>query len=156
MLYKLWDKGVRGQMWSYVDALYSRSIRQVRVGAALSDVVEMGVAQPGRYLVVYSYYTISNYVDDLTDAYQDATPGIPLPQQDTAAGAAPRVHSFLFADFFGAAECPGDLQRGVDAARAWCCKWRVQANIGPPKSAVMVFAPEHTEAGPATSPGDLR
>jgi hypothetical protein len=93
LMYKLWDKGVRGQMWSYVDALYSRSIRQVRVGAALSDVVEMGVAQPGRYLVVYSYYTISNYVDDLTDAYQDATPGIPLPQQDTAAGAAPRVHT---------------------------------------------------------------
>jgi hypothetical protein len=27
-------------------------------------------------------------------------------------------------------------------ARAWCNKWRMQANIGPAKTAVMVFAPE--------------
>ncbi len=70
-MYKLWDKGVRGQMWSYyIDALYSRSIRQVRVGAALSDVVEMGVAQGDTLsCTLYDFY-----VDDLTDAYQDATP----------------------------------------------------------------------------------
>jgi hypothetical protein len=52
----------------------------------------------------------------------DATPGIPLPQhRRTQQMALPLESSFLFADvFFGAAECPGDLQRGVDAARAWC------------------------------------
>ncbi len=83
-----------------------------------------------------------------TDAYHTATPGIPLPQVDTADGAAPRIHSLLLADdCFGATECPSDLQRGVDAARAWCCKWRVQANIGPKTSAVMVFAPEHADQG---------
>jgi hypothetical protein len=146
LMYKLWAKGVRGRMWSYIDALYSRSVRQVRVGTALSDAVEidMGVAQGDTLsCTLYDFY-----VDDLTDAYQTATPGIPLPQEDTADGAAPRIHSFLFADdFFGAAECPSDLQRGVDAARAWCCKWRVQANIGPKKSAVMVFAPEHADQG---------
>ena len=49
-------------------------------------------------------------------------------------------------------ECPSDMQRGVDAARAWCCKWRVQANIGPPKSAVMVFAPEHPLAMALATP----
>jgi hypothetical protein len=55
-MYKLWDKGVRGRMWSYIDALYSRSTRQVRVGVALSDAVDidMGVAHAGGYLVVYS------------------------------------------------------------------------------------------------------
>jgi hypothetical protein len=63
----------------------------VRVGAALSDAVEidMGVAQADTLsCTLYDFY-----VDDLTDAYQDATPGIPLPQEDTAAGAAPRVHT---------------------------------------------------------------
>jgi hypothetical protein len=52
----------------------------------------------------------------------------------------------LLDDFLGVAESPNDLRCGVDAARAWCHKWRVQANIGPRKSAVMVFAPEHAAA----------
>ncbi len=34
------------------------------------------------------------------------------------------------------------LQAGVSAVRAWCDKWRMQANVGPGKSAVVLFAPE--------------
>jgi hypothetical protein len=31
------------------------------------------------------------------------------------------------------------LQLGINACKAWCDKWRMQANVGPGKSAVMVF-----------------
>jgi hypothetical protein len=43
----------------------------------------------------------------------------------------------------GIAESPGELQHGITVARAWCNKWCMQANIGPAKTAVMIFAPEH-------------
>ncbi len=83
------------------------------------------------------------YVDDLTDAYDSAGAGVPLPAQQQHGGASQRINSFLFADdFLGLAESTDSMQRGVSAARTWCHKWRVQANIGPKKSAVMVFAPD--------------
>lgn len=79
-------------------------------------------------------------------AYEEACPGVPLPAQQ-AGNAAPtldRLASQLFADdFMGIAETPEALQQGVAAARRWCDKWRMQANIGPAKTAVMVFAPDH-------------
>ncbi len=30
----------------------------------------------------------------------------------------------------------------MDVTHAWCCKWRMKANVGPKKSAVMLFTPE--------------
>jgi hypothetical protein len=37
---------------------------------------------------------------------------------------------------------PQALQQAVDVTHAWCCKWRMKANVGPNKSAVMLFAPQ--------------
>ncbi len=47
LLYKLWQKGIRGRIWTYIAALYSKSVRRVRVGSALSTGVniDLGVAQ---------------------------------------------------------------------------------------------------------------
>ncbi len=65
-----------------------------------------------------------------------------------------RVSALMFADdFAGLAGSAAQLQAGVSAARAWCDKWRMQANVGPGKSAVMLFAPE--AAAQPLGDGDL-
>jgi hypothetical protein len=52
------------------------------------------------------------------------------------------ISALMFADdFVGLAGSPAELQAGVGAARDWCGKWRMQANVGPGKTAVMLFAP---------------
>ncbi len=47
LLYKLWQAGVRGRLWHYIDTLYCTSRRAVRVGGHMSEVIEidLGVAQ---------------------------------------------------------------------------------------------------------------
>jgi hypothetical protein len=62
------------------------------------------------------------------------------------------VNSIFADDFMGIAESPGELQHGITVARAWsvqqingACK---PINIGPAKTAVMVFAPEHAPPTP--------
>jgi hypothetical protein len=80
---------------------------------------------------------------------------VALPAQDAAAGETEqgRLASQLFADdFMGLAESPTALQQGITAARDWCNKWRMQANVGPAKTALMVVAPEH---GPPLAEGSL-
>jgi hypothetical protein len=118
------------------------------VGGALSAhvTIDLGVAQGDT--LSCTLYDI--YVDDLTDAYDSAGAGVSLPACQPGGGTTDhRIHSFLFADdFLGVAESCSDLQRGVNAARSWCRKWRVQANIGPKKSAVMVFAPDKATQTP--------
>ncbi len=73
LLYKLWQKGIRGRIWSYIAALYSNSVRQVRVSGALSAsvIIDLGVAQGDT--LSCTLYDI--YVDDLTDAYDSAGAG---------------------------------------------------------------------------------
>jgi hypothetical protein len=143
LLYKLWHAGVRGRLWRYIAALYSTSSRAVRVGNEVSQLVsiDLGVAQGD----TLSCILFDIFVNDLVAAYKAACPGVPLPAPPQEGG--PLVQdtlaSLLFAyDFVGLAESPAALQRGVDAARAWCNKWRMQANVGPAKTAVMVFAPD--------------
>ena len=50
----------------------------------------------------------------------------------------------LFADdFVGVSEFKDQLQRLKDVMYAYCCKWRLKANVS--KSAVMVFARESVD-----------
>jgi hypothetical protein len=44
-------------------------------------------------------------------------------------------------DIVGLAGSPAELQAGVAAARDWCGMWQMQANVGPSKTAVKLFAP---------------
>ena len=144
LLYKLWQAGVRGRLWHYIDALYRTSHRAVRVGGHTSEVVDidLGVAQGD----TLSCILFNIFVNDLIAAYQQACPGVALPAQDAAAGETEhsRLASQLFADdFMGLAESPTALQQGISAARDWCNQWRMQANVGPAKTAAVVFAPNH-------------
>jgi hypothetical protein len=57
-----------------------------------------------------------------------------------------KLIALLSADDFSAlADSLEGLQLLVDATCMWCCKWRMKANVGPTKSAVMLFAPECAE-----------
>ena len=84
------------------------------------------------------------FIDDLVRAVDTACPGVPLPVPDDAdALLARRLVALLFADDFNAlSDTPQGLQKAVDVTYEWCCKWRMKANVGPNKSAVMLFAPE--------------
>ena len=98
-IFFFWQKGIRGRIWSYIDALYSKSVRQVRVGGALSAhvTIDLGVAQGDT--LSCTLYDI--YVDDLTDAYDSAGAGVSLPACQPGGGTTDhRIHSFIFADDF--------------------------------------------------------
>ena len=52
-----------------------------------------------------------------------------------------KIGGLLFADdFVGASDPEESLQQLIDVACAYCCRWRLRANVG--KSAVMVCARE--------------
>jgi hypothetical protein len=54
-----------------------------------------------------------------------------------------RLVALLLADDFNAlSDTPQGLQKAMDVTYEWCSKWRMKANVGPNKSAVMLFAPE--------------
>jgi hypothetical protein len=131
LLYKLWHKGVRGPMWRYIRAMYTSTARSVRCGDATSCEVQidLGTAQGD----TLSCILFDLFIDDLLQAVDAACPGVPLPVPDTVdASLARRLVALLFADDFNAlADSPQRLQQAVDVAYAWCCKWRMKANVGP-------------------------
>ena len=54
------------------------------------------------------------------------------------------IGGLLFADdFVGVSNSEEELQRLINVAHAYCCKWRLKANVS--KSAVVVFARELVE-----------
>ena len=55
-----------------------------------------------------------------------------------------RIGGMLFADdFVGVSDSGEELQKLIDVVHAYCCKWRLKANVS--KSAVMVFATDTVE-----------
>ena len=95
--------------------------------------IDLGVAQGD----TLSCILFNMFINDMLRQYAAACDGVPLPGVPDGG----RFVAQLFADdFAGVAETPVQLQHGIDACKAWCDKWRMQANIGPTKSAVMVFA----------------
>ena len=54
------------------------------------------------------------------------------------------IGGMLFADdFVGVSDSGEELQKLIDVVHAYCCKWRLKANVS--KSAVMVFARDAVE-----------
>ena len=95
--------------------------------------IDLGVAQGD----TLSCILFNMFINDMLRQYAAACDGVPLPGVPDGG----RFVAQLFADdFAGVAETPVQLQHGIDACKAWCGKWRMQAKIGPAKSAVMVFA----------------
>ena len=147
LMYKLWQSGIRGRLWHYIDSLYARSYRCARVGGTQSSwvTIDLGLAQGD----TLSCVLFNLYINDLLQAYDNAACGIQLPSVRDSAEQCVLASQLFADDFVGLAESSDGLQAGVSAAYTWCNRWRMQANVGPAKSAVMLFAPE-------MAPGPLR
>ncbi len=118
-MYKLWQAGVRGRLWS-IDALYTKSVRQVRLRGNLSNLVtiDLGVAQGDTLPRIL----FKLYMNDMLAQYEAVCDGVPLPG---VAGTGDKFVAQLFADdFAGVAATVEALQLGIDACKAWCDKWQ--------------------------------
>ncbi len=103
-MYKLWHKGIRGPIWTYIRAMYTGTARPVRCGDATSAEVhvDLGTAQGD----TLSCVLFDLFIDDLVQAVDIACAGVPLvplPVPDNAdALLARRLVALLFADDFNA------------------------------------------------------
>ena len=79
----------------------------------------------------------SVFINGLLKVVEQAGLGVELSDGSTIGG-------MLFADdFVGVSNSEEELQRLINVAHAYCCKWRLKANVS--KSAVVVFARELVE-----------
>ena len=77
------------------------------------------------------------FINGLLKEVEQAGLGVELSDGSTIGG-------MLFADdFVGVSNSEEELQRLINVAHAYCCKWRLKANVS--KSAVVVFARELLE-----------
>ena len=77
------------------------------------------------------------FINGLLKEVEQAGFGVELSDGSTIGG-------MLFADdFVGVSNSEEELQRLINVAHAYCCKWRLKANVS--KSAVVVFARELVE-----------
>ena len=132
---KLWELGVRGKMWRVIKEMYRVSRSAVLLDGECSEAfdVQQGVAQ-GCSL---SPILFSVFINGLLKEVEQAGLGVELSDGSTIGG-------MLFADdFVGVSNSEEELQRLINVAHAYCCKWRLKANVS--KSAVVVFARELVE-----------
>ena len=128
--FKLWDMGVKGRIWRVIKKMYESSRSAVLLEGEQSAAfkVEQGVAQ-GCNL---SPILFSVFINGLLKEVEQAELGIELSNGAIIGG-------MLFADdFVGVSDSGEELQKLIDVVHAFCCKWRLKANVS--KSAVMVFA----------------
>ena len=79
----------------------------------------------------------SVFINGLLKEVEQAGLGVELSDGSTIGG-------MLFADdFVGVSNSEEELQRLINVAHAYCCKWRLKANVS--KSAVVFFARELVE-----------
>ena len=127
---KMWELGVRGKMWRVIKETYRVSRSAVLLDGECSEAfdVQQGVAQ-GCSL---SPILFSVFINGLLKEVEQAGLGVELSDGSTIGG-------LLFADdFVGVSNSEEELQRLINVAHAYCCKWRLKANVS--KSAVVVFA----------------
>ena len=132
---KMWELGVRGKMWGVIKVMYRVSRSAVLLDGECSDAfdVQQGVAQ-GCSL---SPILFSVFINGLLKEVEQAGLGVELSDGSTIGG-------MLFADdFVGVSNSEEELQRLINVVHAYCCKWRLKANVS--KGAVVVFARELVE-----------
>ena len=61
LLYKLWQAGVRGRLWHYIDSLYRTSRRAVRVGGHISEVIEIDLGVPKGHPVMHHFQYLCQF-----------------------------------------------------------------------------------------------
>ena len=85
----------------------------------------------------YSTLVCLLFINGLLKEVEQAGLGVELSDGSTIGG-------MLFADdFVAVSNSEEELQRLINVAHAYCCKWRLKANVS--KSAVVVFARELVE-----------
>ena len=120
---------MRGKMWRVIKEMYRVSRSAVLLDGECSEAfdVQQGVAQ-GCSL---SPILFSVFINGLLKEVEQAGLGVELSDGSTIGG-------MLFADdFVGVSNSEEELQRLINVAHAYCCKWRLKANVS--KSAVVVF-----------------
>ena len=119
-------------MWRVIKEMYRVSRSAVLLDGECSEAfdVQQGVAQ-GCSL---SPILFSVFINGLLKEVEQAGLGVELSDGSTIGG-------MLFADDFVGVS--NELQRLINVADAYCCKWRLKANVS--KSAVVVFARELVE-----------
>jgi hypothetical protein len=77
LMFKLWNKGIRGKAWRYVRSMYAATTRAVRCGQRTSDWfnIDLGTAQGD----TLSCLLFNIFVDDLLREVEAASHGVPLP-----------------------------------------------------------------------------
>ena len=131
---KMWEL-CRCKMWRDIKEIYRVCRRAVLLDGECSEAfdVQQGVAQ-GCSL---SPILFSVFINGLLKEVEQAGLGVELSDGSTIGG-------MLFADdFVGVSNSEEELQRLINVAHAYCCKWRLKANVS--KSAVVVFARELVE-----------
>ena len=126
---------MKGKMWRVIKEMYRVSRSAVLLDGECSEAfdVQQGVAQ-GCSL---SPILFSVFINGLLKEVEQAGLGVELSDGSTIGG-------MLFADdFVGVSNSEEELQRLINVAHAYCCKWRLKANVS--KSAVVVFARELVE-----------
>ena len=126
---KMWELGVRGLMWRVIKKLYRVSRSAVLLDGECSEAfdVQQGVAQ-GYSLSPISF---SVFINGLLKEVEQAGLREELSDGSTIGG-------MLFADdFVGVSNSEEELQTLINVAHAYCCKWRLKANVS--KSAVVLL-----------------
>ena len=131
---------MRGKMWRVIKEMYSVSRSAVLLDGECSEAfdVQQGVAQG----CSISPILFSVFINGLLKEVEQAGLRVELSDGSTIGG-------MLFADdFVGVSNSEEELQRLINVAHAYCCKWRLKADVS--KSAVVVFARELVEGSGRT------
>ena len=128
----LWNRlkslGIGGKIFDSIKAIYSDLKCKVKVGDKCSDSfpVDVGLRQG----CVLSPILFSAYVNDLMEELRREHVGIEV--EDI------RIPGLMFADDIVVfAESEVQLNRALEVVNKWCCKWKMETNVG--KSSVIHF-----------------
>jgi hypothetical protein len=131
LMFKLWQKGIRGKMFRVIYNMYKRTVSKVSQNNVFSETFsfDQGVAQGD----TLSPTLFSIFVDGLLQDVYSKHAGVPI----SGEGEAQKLVAVMFADdFLGLAESKEELQGLIDSTKEYFGKWRMKANVS--KSAVMV------------------
>ena len=128
LFYMLWKKGIQGKVWRLLHKLYDSVENKVLFGNFESDWFDQdnGVKQG----CVLSPTLFSILMKDLSDMLCESNVGITFASQV--------INSLLYADDVALlADSPENLQKMLDIAHKFACKWNLKFNSN--KSSVLVI-----------------
>ena len=112
---KMWELGVRGKMWRVIKEMYRVSRSAVLLDGECSEAfdVQQGVAQGCSIAPIL----FSVFINGLLKEVEQAGLGVELSDGSTIGGL------LIADDFVGVCDSEEELQRLINVAHAYCCKW---------------------------------